>query len=250
MFVAASTNCFSDLSLPDAIGRLVDLEYSNVEIALDERLDHLKPSQVLADLEQAINICRNTSRLDICALNFFSTASEELYYQQFAACCKLAKAIKVVTLIVPSGKQGTPFNEEVEHLRQLVAIASVEGIRVALKTELGCLSQDPDTLKVLCNNVKELGIALDPTHFITRDDGPICFESLYPMTYHVHLRDSSKDQFQVQIGRGEVDYGKIINQLRKQGYDYAYSVCLSPLEETDHTAEMRKLRLLLESLML
>ena len=56
-------------------------------------------------------------------------AQGDEHYRQFAACCKLAKATKVVTLTVPSAELGTPFNEEVEHLRRLVAIAKLEGVR-------------------------------------------------------------------------------------------------------------------------
>ena len=44
----------------------------------------------------------------------------------------MAKAIKVVTLTVRSAELGTPFNAEVERLRALVAIATMEGVRVGL----------------------------------------------------------------------------------------------------------------------
>ena len=67
MLICASTACFPELSFPEAIDRLVDLEFSNVEIALNERLGQLKPSQVAADLEKAIHACRDTHRLGVAA---------------------------------------------------------------------------------------------------------------------------------------------------------------------------------------
>ena len=41
---------------------------------------------------------------------------------------------------------------------------------------------------------------------------------------HVHLRDSTKQKLHVRVGQGEIDYGKLITQLSKVGYDRALSV--------------------------
>jgi sugar phosphate isomerase/epimerase len=67
--------------------------------------------------------------------------------------------------------------------------------------------------------------------------------------YHVHLRDSTKSQLQVRIGQGEIEYGRLIGQLRKVHYGRALSVHLQEIPDVDHTGEMRKMRLLLESLL-
>ena len=63
VFVAASTRCFADLPLDAALQRLVDLEYTCVEIMIHETDGHLKPSEVLADLDAAVRACRQTHRL-------------------------------------------------------------------------------------------------------------------------------------------------------------------------------------------
>ena len=63
MFVAASTRCFADLPLDAALQRLVDLEYTCVEIMIHEAEGHMKPSEVLADLDAAVRLCRQTHRL-------------------------------------------------------------------------------------------------------------------------------------------------------------------------------------------
>jgi hypothetical protein len=121
VLVAASTECFRDLSLRDAVGRIIDLEYSHVEIAIHESGNHLKPSQVAEDLNLAIDCARDTHRASIVSYSVEIEATGEEHYDQFAACCRLAKATKVVTLTVPSGEIGIPFNQEVEHLQRLVA---------------------------------------------------------------------------------------------------------------------------------
>ena len=53
----------------------------------------------------------------------------------------------------------------------------------------------------------------------------------------------------MRIGQGEIEYGRLISLLDKVGYDRALSVHLDEIEGVDHLGEMRKMRLLLESLM-
>jgi sugar phosphate isomerase/epimerase len=249
VIVAASTECFPDLPLEVALQRLVDLEYTNVEIDIHENGNHLKPSEVLADFEKAVDRCRHTLRLTPVAYSVDIAATGEAYYEQFEAICRLAKATKVVCLIIPSAELGTPFNEEVERLRKLVAIAAVEGAVVGLKTEYDRISGDPDTVGVLCENAKGLAVSLDPSHLAYGDKAGGNYESLLKYTSHVHLRDTKKDEFQVRVGQGDIEYGRLVTLLDKHKYKRALSVHLQPIEDIDHTGEMRKLRLLLESLL-
>jgi len=249
VFVAATSRCFSDLSLDAALLQLVELEYTAVEIMLHETGGHMKPSAVLADTERAVALCRQTHRLTTIALSVDIEAPEPDYYHQFAACCRLAKAIKVVTLTVRSAELGTPFNAEVERLRTMVALAAQEGVRVGLLTEVGRMTENPDTAVVLCDNVKGLGITLDPSHYIYGSRAGLPFEQVMKHVYHVRLRDTTKDQLQVRVGQGDVEYGRLVNQLSKVRYDRALCVDLQPLPEVDQLTEMRKMRLLLESLL-
>lgn len=249
MFVAANTRCFPDLPLDAALQRLVDLEFTCVEIMVHEQGGHIKPSEVQADIEQAVAACRQTHRLTPIAYSVDIDAPEPLYYQQFAACCRLAKATKVVTISVRSAELGTPFNAEVERLREMVAIAAVDGVRVALITEGGRMSQDPDTAVVLCDSVKGLGICLDPSHYVCGPHGGCNYEQVIKYVYHVRLRDTSKDQLQVRVGQGLIEYGRLVSQLAMHRYQRALCVDIAPTPDVDQIAELRKMRLLLESLL-
>jgi sugar phosphate isomerase/epimerase len=250
VFVAASTLCFADLPFDAALQRLVDLEYSAVEIAIHETGGHLKPSEVEADPERAFQICRHTHRLSTIAYSIeVEEPNEADYYRRFAACCKLAKAMKVVTVVIRAAELGTPFNAEVERLTEVVGLASKEGVRIGLLTEVGRMTEDPDTAVVLCDNVKGLSVTLDPSHFIYQRERATGFEQLLKYVCHVRLRDTKKDALQVRIGQGDVEYGRLITQLNKYGYDRALCVDMSPLPGVDQNAEMRKMRLLLESLL-
>lgn len=249
MIVAASTECYWRLPLSQAVDKIVDLEFTNIEIDIHERGNHLRPSQVAANLDEAVTACRETHRANVISYSIEIDAEGDEHYRQFAACCRLAKATKVVTLTVPSGELGTPFNQEVEHLEQLVTVAESEGVRVAIKSQVGRLSEDPNTVIVLCDNVTGLGVTLDPSHYICNPDGSKNFDRLMKYTYHVHLRDSTKTQLLVRIGQGDVEYGRLVNMLKKAGYDRALSVHVDELDGVEHMAEMRKMRLLLESLL-
>lgn len=249
MFVAATTECFENLPLATALDRLIELEFSSVEIAIHENSAQLKPTEVAADLERAVNICRALHRLDLVAYSLRIAAQGEEHYRQFTACCRLAKATKVVTMTVPSAEIGTPFNEEVEHLRKLVGIAQRDGIRVSIRSQLGCQSQDPDAVGVLCDNVPGLGLTLDPSPYICGPYAGRNYDKLLKYVHHVHLRDTSKKQFQMRVGQGEIEYGRLISMLRKQKYNRALSINISEMPDVDHLGELRKLRLLLESLL-
>src|SRR5690606_10759184 len=131
----------------------------------------------------------------------------------------------------------------------LVAIASMEGAVVALKTQIGCMTQDPDTAAALCDNVKGLSLALDPSHYIAGPHQGRHYDKVIKYVQHVYLRGSSKTNLRVRVGQGEIDYGKLITQLEKVGYQRALSVHMVPVEGIDHAAEMRKIRLLLDSLL-
>jgi sugar phosphate isomerase/epimerase len=249
VFVAASSRCFPDLPLDAALLQLVELEYSSVEIMIHETGGHLKPSDVLADTEHVVSLCRQTHRLTPVALSVDIEAPEPDYYHQFAACCRLAKAIKVVTITVRSAELGTPFNAEVERLQKLVALAAREGVRVGLLTEVGRMTETPDTAVVMCDSVKGLGITLDPSHYIFGPHAGINYDQVMKRVFHVRLRDTTKDQLQVRVGQGEIEYGRLVNQLLKVRYNRALCVDLLPLADVDQLTEMRKMRLLLESLL-
>jgi len=248
VFVAASTDCWPAPDLQSAIETLLDLEFVSVEIAIHESGPHTRPSEILADVDRGVQMLRHTHRMDISGYSIELASKGDEHYDDFQELCRIAKATKVVNLTVPSAELGTPFNEEVEHLQRLVQIAEYEGARVAVRSQLGCLSEDPDTLMVLCNNVDGLGITLDPSVYVAGPAKGKSLDKILKFVYNVHLRDSRPDAFQVSVGQGEIDYGKLATQLDREKYDRALTVHMVPQEGLDHRVELRKLRRLLETL--
>jgi sugar phosphate isomerase/epimerase len=125
-----------------------------------------------------------------------------------------------------------------------------EGLVLALETHGKTLTADPAAAVALCQAVPGLGLTLDPSHYVQA--GVKDYDAVYPFVQNVHLRDTGKGpgEFQVRVGQGDIEYGRIVSQLERHGYDRALTVAITDRTDNpfDVEVEVRKLKLLLESL--
>ncbi|MBA4029790.1 MAG: sugar phosphate isomerase/epimerase [Planctomyces sp.] len=247
MFVAISSRCFSDVPFAEACSLISDLHYDKLELWMDDRSEHLKPSVLADNPERFVKQYRESTRLTPVAM----TLEHDIEPVPFEAICKLSKILKITQITIPAGALGTPFNEEIDRLRNRLAIANTAGIRLSLKMKTSTLTEDPRTAVELCQSVQGLGITLDPSAVICGPCSNQSIDPVFPYTYHTHLRDTSPSQMQVPVGLGEVDYNRIITQLQRCNYARALSVEMYPelITGTDRALELRKMRMLLESLL-
>ncbi|MFN0199297.1 MAG: sugar phosphate isomerase/epimerase family protein [Planctomycetaceae bacterium] len=214
---------------------------------MSEEGDHLKPSVVGAKPEEFINRFRDITRLSPVAICLDHDVEENT----FIGIAKLCKAMKITQITAAASPLWTPFNSEIDRLRNFIKITNQNGIRLSLKTMAGKLTEDPHTAVELCQSVPGLGITLDPSYFMCGPYKNQSYDHVFPYVYHVHLRDSKPGEFQMPIGLGDLDYSRLITFLQKQGYNRALSVEILPemLEGIDRSLELRKLRMLLETLL-
>lgn len=247
MFVSASTRCFSDKSLAEACFLLDDLEYDKVELWMDETQSQLKPSEIIRDPEGFCLRYREMTRMAPVAFCLDS----DLEPQAFRVISRVAKQLKVAQITLPASRLGTPFNSEIDRLREFLKVASEDGILVSIKTKTGHLTEDPDTAIELCQAAPGVGLTLDPSYYLCGPHRGGIYDQVYPYVYHTHLRDTTPDQLQVPIGLGEIDYSRVISQLERVKYTRALSVEILPelVEPAARLIELRKMRLLLESLL-
>ena len=248
MFVAASTRCFADLDFADACFQLGELEFDKVEVWMCDDGGHMKPSEIAADPESFATVFRETTRLTPIAI----CLEEDVGVETLKGICKFAKLLRVAQITIPASPLGTPFNTEIDRLREQLAVASHDGIRLSLKTKSGCLTEDPHTAVELCQAVRNLGLTLDPSYYVCGVNRGKSYDQVFPYVYHVHLRDTTPDELQVPTGLGEVDYSRLINQLERQQYNLAMTVELLPEllpDKETRPLEMRKLRMLLDTLL-
>lgn len=247
MLVAASTLCFAEKSIEDACKLLTELEFDKVELSFDESGDQLKPSAIAGDPERFFAQFRELTRLTPIAF----CLQHDINQTTFTGLSKLAKLFRVAQITVPASPLGTPFNTEIDRLRGLLEIASRDGIRLSIKTKTGHLTEDPHTAVELCQAVSGLGLTLDPSYYICNPKRIESYDQVFEHVFHVHLRDTSADQIQVQIGLGEIDYTRLVSQLQRHNYNRVLSVELLPshIDAESRPLEMRKLRMLLETLL-
>ncbi len=249
MFIAASTRSMAAETFEAACAQVTELEYDKVEIWLDENSRHLKPSEVAADPEQFFARYRDKCRLSPVAFYL----EHEVPLETLQGLCKTAKLMRVTQITIPASPLGTPFNTEIDRLRESVRLANAEGVRISLKTRTGDLTEDPHTAVELCQAVPGLGLTLDPSYYICGPNRNRTYDQVFPYVFHVHLRDTTPEHLQVQIGLGEIDYSRIINQLKRENYNRALSVDLlaeDPKQPPlNRGLEMRKLRMLLDTLL-
>ncbi|MBX6316152.1 MAG: sugar phosphate isomerase/epimerase [Isosphaeraceae bacterium] len=253
MFVACSTLCFTREPLESALRHIAELEFNKIDLAIVEESPHLRPSEVAEDPEAALRRIRHGPSLTPTALQLdFGAVDAKTYRKRFEAICRLAKPLMVAVLSIPAAPLGTPFDEEVARLAGLAEIAGREGLVLTVETHSQTLTADPAQAAALCRAVPGLGLTLDPSHYINGPHQGAPFDEVYPFVQNVHFRDTGPrpGEFQVRVGQGDIEYGKIVGQLERHGYDRALTVSIldaldNPFDVED---EVRKLKLFLETL--
>ncbi len=253
MFVACSTLCFGRLSLEDALGVIAELEFSKFEAALHEQGRQLRPSEVAADIGQAAARLRHGPGLTPAAFDVeIDAANAAEHERQLKAVCRLARISAVPLVTVKAAAVQTRLDDEIERLSRMVRLAAADGIQLSVSTVMGTLTEDPEVALALCQRVRGLALTLDPSHYIAGPHASKNHDALYPYVKHVHLRDTGRgaNQFQVRIGQGEVEYGRVIAQLARYQYDRILSVDIHDIPDAPFAMqpEVRKLKYLLESL--
>jgi sugar phosphate isomerase/epimerase len=252
VYVACSTLCFARYPLDQALRIIGELDFSKVDVAIHEKGPHLRPSEVAQDVTLATQRIRIGPSLSPSAFSVEIEAEGEEFIRQLRAVCRLARLSNVTTVTLPAGASGTSPEAEVQRLQRLVHMAQAEGVIFCVETRIGTLTESPNIAADLCDRVDGLGLTLDPSHFLAGPNQGQNYDIVFPYVRHVHLRDSgrSMDKFQVRVGQGEIEYGRIIAQLARHHYERLLTVEVLDIPDApfavDH--EVRKLKYLLESL--
>lgn len=247
MFVSASTYCFAELPWLDACSQIADLDFDKVEIWMAEEGDHLRPSQIAADPDLFSTTYRENTRLSPVAFMLDGGFDVET----FTGVMRAAKQLRVAQLTISSAPMGTPFNAEIDRLRELTALTGREGVRLSIKTKTGALTEDPHTAVELCQEVDGLGLTLDPSYYVCGPNRDKPYDQVFPHVYHLQLRDTTPETLQVPTGLGVIDYSRLITQLEREAFNQAFSIELLPefIPQAERPLELRKLRMLLETLL-
>ncbi|MCH2201912.1 MAG: sugar phosphate isomerase/epimerase [Fuerstiella sp.] len=246
MQIAGSTRSLWEMSPGQACSQLQDLGFDKCELWLNDSYDQLKVSDVVSNADSVISELRESSRVSPVAI----FVDQEVSSAEFRKVVDFSRALRIAQMTIEASPLGTPFNTEIDRLRERHHICHEAGIRLSILTRRGLLTEDPLTATELCQSVKGLGITLDPTCYIFRPE-QVSWDMVFDHTLHCHLRDSSSSQAQVSCGLGDADFNRITATL--QNIDFDRSLCVDLLPQTmsgeERLLELRKLRLLLESML-
>lgn len=253
MYVACSTACFARLPLEKALRLMAELEFSKVDVVVSESGPHLTLAEVVNDLTAAALRIRIGPSLTPAAFSVeFEKLEGEAFQRELKAMCRLARHTAVTLLSIPAAPAGTGLDAEVKRLRPLVQMVESEGLILTVPTRTGTVTELPNNARELCERVPGLGLTLDPSHYINGPHQGASYDEVFPYVRHVQLRDTGKapGKFQVRVGQGEIEYGRIISQLQRNRYDRLLTVALHDVAEAPFAMEneVRKLKYLLESL--
>ncbi|MBA4187451.1 MAG: sugar phosphate isomerase/epimerase [Planctomycetaceae bacterium] len=252
MYVACSTLSFSKLSLEDALRTIREMRFAKADLAIHSVGPHLTPAEVTADPGRAAQVLK-AANLPLAAIQLDTgDAAPQEARLQLRAVSRLARVSATPVLSVPAATAGTDFDAEVERLREWLKVAASEGVILTVETHSATITADPQGAAELCRRVPGLFLTLDPSHYQVGPHGAVNHDALFPLVRHIRLRDTgaTPDQFQVRIGQGLIEYGRVITQLEKCRYDRALSVDIRDVADSPFPIEpeVRKLKYLLESL--
>lgn len=252
MFVACSTLCFGRHSLDDALNCIRQIGFGKVDLAIHAEGPHLRPADVQTDVGKLAQKLR-AANLGYSAFHVeFDQPDNDATRDQLRAVCRLGRLLAVPVLTVPAAAVGADPTAEVARLNDWVRITEREGLMLTVETKQGTVTEDVLGAVELCRRVPGLGLTLDPSHYECHPHATANYDPVYPYVRHVRLRDSGRqpNQFQVRIGQGDIEYGKIMSHLSRYRYDRAMTVDVRDIPDCPYPidVEVRKLKYLLESL--
>ena len=230
MKVAGSSLSFSKQPLEVALRELSSLGFAFVDIGAMEGWAHINPSEVASQPEKFAvrlrELCEQ-NRLKPVALNA-GLGTDDLTEQQrrMEGLCVLAQKLGIPVITLGTAKRGTSLEQEVQRLRQLVAVARKFMVTIAIEPHFFQFAEDPKVALALVERVDGLKITLDPSHFAIQGLRLDDYRFLLPHVAHVHFRDAGSkgwEEVQVPVGKGCVEFGAIVKALREVGYDGAIS---------------------------
>lgn len=252
VYVACSTLSFGRSTLEQALQTIREMQFAKADLAIHDSGPHLTPAEVLADGGRVAQRLK-AANLPLAAFHFDASGSDPAAAKaKLRAVCRLARISTVPLITVSAAPLGSDFDADTDRLCAWITIAEAEGVTLSVETHSRTLTADPLGALELCRRIPGLGLTLDPSHYLAGPHGNANYDALFPYVRHLRLRDTGAkpEEFQVRVGQGELEYGRIISLLEKCRYDRALCVDIRDVPDGAFPVEpeVRKLKYLLESL--
>ncbi len=93
-------------------------------------------------------------------------------------------------------------------------------LHFGVEAHIGSPFINPASALKLVETVAGLQLTLDYTHFIRDGYEQYTVDPLMHYTNHFHARGAKKGRLQVSMSGNEIDYGKVVQKMKQQGYQH------------------------------
>jgi sugar phosphate isomerase/epimerase len=227
MFVACSTLSFDEVPLAVAAQRITELGLEALEVGCIDQWAHCSPWDLAEDSAGAVRQMKqiqDETATRIVALNCgYQLRRPEQQQSLVEGICAFARQLGARVVNIPAPAAGTELAEAARSFQRLVKAAAQMGRTLCVETHSGCLTEDPEATAALLEQVPELGLTLDPSHYLAKGLAEADWRPLYPRVRQVHLRDAggAARQLQTRMGQGDMPFEAIVSELKEARYDGA-----------------------------
>jgi sugar phosphate isomerase/epimerase len=138
--------------------------------------------------------------------------------------------------------------ESAESCREIIGIGEQHDVLFAIELHYDTPVQSLEQCHYLLEEVPELMVAYDPSHFAMQGIDLRNTGELLDRAAHMHLRDAAPDEMCVPVGEGTVDFHWLVDAMGHRGYDGHWSIEYLPGAVEDPAAEAARLKEMLEGM--
>lgn len=251
LVVGCSSLAFSLQPLEKALESIAGMGFRYVDLGAVEGWAHVNPSEMAEGATEVASAVRELlDRLGLTAIAVNSglgNVDKEERRRRFAGLVTFTKQIGAPVLTLPA--RGESMAAAVKEYTLFTSMARDAGIQLTVETHRGQLTEFPEHACELVDKVPGLGLTLDPAHYYAGPNDGEAFDIVYPYVRHVHVRDGARgrENIQVPMGEGDIDFGEIMSALAAQGYRGAFSVeYIDKIGSLDTVSEVQKARAVVE----
>ena len=138
---------------------------------------------------------------------------------------------KLIVMHSPRKEKGTPVFRDIsiEHIRYLSDLAAEKDIKIAIENNPGSETSQPADLLAFNKELDRSNIitVIDTTESMEAGVAPEDFLEKIPQVDHLHVRDFSDNGKHLPLGRGDINWEKIVALMKSRNYRGKWVIELS-----------------------
>jgi sugar phosphate isomerase/epimerase len=265
MRLACSTSAFKS-NIADALRAVARLGFNHVDVLANPGWNHILPGQLADKFDETARMLEEL--LAECSLTpiGLNIALGHLYDRRPAAVAERLAQLKALSALMQRlripvagfypGYQTAErpwedlLRDTVASIREMLVIGSAAGVTLAIEPHFATPFQTVPQITRLLEEVPDLMIAYDPSHFVMQGLDLRATAPLLSRTAHVHLRDAGVGKMQMPVGHGTVDFAWLLGALALN--DYRGDCAIEYLPDLDGGVEpaILELKALVERLLI